>query len=404
MVPNVLVWVIRRTLSNDRMPIRCASPRRKANSSVVLGVTVTSLAYLLSISVARMTLPHDADEPELIIRHVGTVLHITLNRPRAMNALSPEMMFGLMQALERVDEQDFAAVLLDGAGDRGFCGGGDVKRLRQSSEEKAREFLTHEYRADFLTNSIRTPVVGFMTGITMGGGIGLTGHAPFRVVSENSILAMPETRIGLSPDVGGDVLLARAPGFIGEYLGTTSVSMSAGDAIATGFADFFVPQRDLPELKLALSDVTGSPADIIRSFATEPPEAPLLAQQQWIDECFGMNSLIDALHALEAHESPNARAAGEALRAVSPVSAAVSFWAVRLAKRGDDLATVLDRDLRVLLALLDRYDAKEGIRALLVDKDQQPRWQPSRLEDVTVAQVEDVLGAEVRELLTENRV
>jgi enoyl-CoA hydratase len=353
-----------------------------------------------------MTSANATPEPELIVREVGSVLHVTLNRARAVNALSPEMMTGLARLFETVDNHDYAAVLLDGAGDRGFCGGGDVKQVRLATPEHARSFLTDEYRADLLTNIIQTPVVGFMTGITMGGGIGLTGHAPFRIVSENSVLAMPETRIGLSPDVGGDVLLAQAPGRFGEYLATTSATMTAGDALALGFADVFVPENHLPELKEALTRlrVGESPATIIDRFVAEPPPAPLLEQQSWIDECFGTDSLIETVQLLEAHSAPEAREAAELLRQVSPISAVVSFWAVRLARLGDDLATVLERDLRVLMALLDRYDAKEGIRALLVDKDQQPSWNPARIEDVTVAQLVDVLGAEVLELVTENRV
>lgn len=343
-------------------------------------------------------------EPELLIRESGSVLHITLNRPRAVNALSPEMCSQLAQTLERVDGQGFSAVLLDGAGDRGFCGGGDVKRLRLATEQGAREFLTNEYRADLLTNILETPVVGFMTGITMGGGIGLTGHAAVRIVSEDSRLAMPETKIGLSPDVGGDVLLARAPGRIGEYLATTSANFGPGDAIATGFADFFVPRSALDELKQALLTSSEHPQETVALFSAAPPPGTLIDQRGWIDASFEHDSVVDALHHLESRSEPEAHDAARMLREVSPISVAVSFWAVRLAKRGDDLPTVLERDLRVLLALLDRYDAREGIRSVLVDKDFSPRWQPAQLEDVTVAQVVDVLGAEVLKVMPDNRV
>lgn len=351
-----------------------------------------------------MVASHPVDEPELLVRASGSVLHITLNRPRAVNALSPEMCTQLAHTLEQVDQQGYSAVLLDGAGDRGFCGGGDVKRLRLATEEGARDFLSHEYRADLLTNTLKTPVIGFMTGITMGGGIGLTGHAPIRIVSENSRLAMPETKIGLSPDVGGDVLLARAPGRIGEYLATTSASFTAGDAIATGFSDYFVPVESLTALKSELLTASSDPRLTIAEFATEPPPSPLSDQRDWIDESFGLDSVVDALHHLESRAEPEAHEAARMIREVSPISVAVSFWSVRLGKRGDDLPTVLERDLRVLLALLDRYDAREGIRSVLVDKDFAPRWQPASLEDVTVAQVVDVLGAEVLEVMPENRV
>lgn len=342
-------------------------------------------------------------EPELLVRELGYVLHLTLNRPRALNALTFEMVTELRELLSTVDAKGYSAVLIDGAGERGLCGGGDVKQLSASSSEGARDFLATEYEADLLTSTLRTPVVSFMTGITMGGGIGISGHAALRVVTESSRLAMPETRIGLSPDVGGNFLLARAPGRLGEYLATTAESMTAADALACGFADAFVPSDQLAGLVEALT-AGADPFETVSRFTVEAPESQLLQQRVWIDECFGKDSILEVMDALEQHPVEAARDTAALLRTLSPVSVATSFWAVRLAKRGDTLAQIFERDLRTMTTLLEHFDGREGIRAQIIDKDKNPHWNPARLEDVTVAQLEQILGAEVLELLTKNQV
>lgn len=342
-------------------------------------------------------------EPEILVRERGSLLHVTLNRPRALNALTVAMVTQLRDLLSAVDAKGYSAVLIDGAGERGLCGGGDVKQLSASTPAGAHDFLATEYQADLLTSTLRTPVVSFMTGITMGGGIGISGHARLRVVSEDSRLAMPETRIGLSPDVGGNALLARAPGRLGEYLATTAESMTAGDALACGFADAFVPREQLAALTEAL--VGGAdPFEAVSQFAEPAPESELLRHRDWIDECFNRDSILDVMDALDAHPSESAQETADLLRTLSPVAVVTSFWAVRLAKRGDALAQVFERDLRAMTTLLEHFDGREGIRARIIDKDNEPVWNPARIEDVTVAQLEQILGAEVLELLVKNQV
>lgn len=340
---------------------------------------------------------------ELDIRVEGSLLHITLNRPQAMNALSISMVTELRDALKTVDDAGYSAVCIDGAGTRGFCGGGDVKQLTTSSKEEARHFLSTEYEADQLVGQVVTPVVSLMTWVTMGGGIGVGGYASHRVVTESTIMAMPETRIGFAPDVGANFLLARAPGALGEYLAVSGARFGAGDALEMNFADCFVQSAQLPKLALALVDGT-SPTEVLPQFASAAPRPELPNHREWIDECFSLDSMIDVIDALESHSEEAARAAAAEIRMLSPVAVAVSFWAVRLARRDVTHAAVFERDERVMTSLLEEFDGREGVRALLIDKDLQPRWNPARIEDVTVAQLEQIIGAEVLDFVSQNRV
>lgn len=338
---------------------------------------------------------------ELLVREEGSALHLTLNRPHAINALTPGMLTEMRDVLRDADHAGYSAIMIDGHGDRGLCGGGDIKYLFAASLADAQEFLTIEYEADGLTSTVSTPVVSFMRGITMGGGLGVSAHAPLRVVAETARLAMPECRIGLAPDVGINALFAAAPGFIGEYLAMTAESFTAGDALAIGFADAFVPEAEMPGLQQRL--VAGEhPHSAVDSVRHESPDSPLMEHVEWIDECFSLQTPLQVLHALESHDAPGARHAASVLKTLSPLSVAVSFWAVRLAKRGDSLQHIFARDVRTMTTLLERYDGREGIRAQLIDKDRTPRWSITQLEDVTTAQLADVLGAEILDILPDN--
>lgn len=346
----------------------------------------------------------EQSEPnELVIREQGSALRITLNRPHALNALSFAMVQQLREVLSRSDSAGYSCIILDGTGERGFCGGGDVKQLSQMADSDARQFLSVEYEADLLSHTVQTPVVSIMSGITMGGGIGIGGHVRHRVVTETSRLAMPEARIGLTPDVGGSLLLARAPGHLGEYLATSGSSMTAGDALALGFADAYVAQSEVLNLVHALCGGT-TPEDALTDYASAAPQSVLLEQQGWVDECFSRESVVDAMEALREHPEPGAREAWRVLSGNSPIAVATSFWSVRRARQNPDLPTVLKRELHAMSTLMGTFDGREGVRALLIDKDMAPRWKHERVSDVTVAQLEEVLGAEVRPLLTKNRV
>lgn len=356
-------------------------------------------------------MPIDTSVESLVLaRRDGAVTRITLNRPRALNALTREMVVSVRSAVHAAAVDGATAIVLDGAGERGFCGGGDVKAMVLGGVAGAREFLRDEYRADYAINTSPVPVVGIMDGITMGGGIGLTGHAAVRIVTERSRLAMPETRIGLVPDVGGSLLLSAAPGRLGELLAVSSGSMTAGDAIALGFADHFVPSDRLPELYLRLSK--GEDPRAVAEHVAEPaPDAALLEAQDWFDPIADAalgsaeQTLADSLaaavrliRALEASATPEAVSLASVIREVCPTAVAVSLAQlarIRSLKLG--LAEVLADDYRVLGRLMARDDFAEGTRALLIDKDGSPRWNPQALELVDAAEVQVILDPQVAE-------
>lgn len=342
-------------------------------------------------------------EPLVLSRREGRITRITLNRPRAINALNREMFELIGAALETAWRDDSTAILLDGAGERGFCGGGDIKQLSGSD---GREILAVEYRVDHMVATSPIPVVGCMDGVTMGGGIGLTGHVSHRVVTERSRLAMPEVRIGIAPDVGGHLLLARAPGRLGELLAVTAGEMGAGDAIALGFADFFVPAERLPELRAALA-AGEDPRTACERFAEPAPESPLLEQRAWWDpiaeNALGGNGAPVAedpagavrrlVRALEESAGESARAVAESVRRMCPTSVAVTLAQLDRTRRlGLGLAEVLHDDLRVLGRLAPRPDFAEGVRAQVIDKDRNPRWSPARVEDLDPAELAAILA------------
>ena len=329
---------------------------------------------------------------EVVIRRDGTLLRVTLNRPAAINALTP----GMLQALDAALDQSLAdptirLIAIDGAGDRGLCAGGDIKLLATNTAADAERFWRIEYRVNARIAQHPVPYVAIMDGIVMGGGIGISAHGSVRVVTERSRLAMPEVRIGLAPDVGGAHLLAQAPGELGTHLALTADSFDGSDAIATGFADVMVPSGRLPELMDALASGAGSAADIAAGFAEPPAASALLAQRSWIDDCYHGDEVVGILERLDAHTDARAQDAAAAIRAGSPTSAQVSLLALRRAREWNDLARTLAQDLRVSTNLFEGHDLHEGIRAQLVDKDRMPRWEPATADQVTAADVERIL-------------
>lgn len=338
----------------------------------------------------------------VLVRRDGALSHITLNRPRAINALNLEMFEALTDAVAPQAVGGAAAILLDGAGERGFCGGGDVKEIVSGDAHK---ILSTEYRLDYAIARSAVPVVAIMDGIAMGGGIGLGGHAAFRVVTERSRLALPEVRIGIAPDVGGHLLLARAPGSLGELLAITAGEMTAGDAIALGFADYFVPSSKLEVLREAL--VAGvAPAQAIAEVAETAPESSLLAARAWWDPIaegalagaeVSADSALDAtirlVRVLDADGGAEAERLLETIRGMCPTSVVVTLAQIaRTRSQQLDLAAVLEDDLRVVVRLGQRPDFAEGVRAQVIDKDRSPRWQPSRIEDLDPAEVSAILA------------
>ena len=303
-------------------------------------------------------------EPSVLIWRDDGIGHLRLNRPKAINALDFLTIAKLTRALD-----DFAAdptvesVILDGAGDRGLCAGADVRQLRDfalgSGEGDPGDFLAAEYALDKRIFTYTKPYTAIMDGITMGGGLGVSAHGSGRVVTPRSELAMPETGIGLFPDVLMSWWLCRMPGEIGTHLALTGAWIGAADALWLGLAD---------------------------RCDGEPGDAVLPAQAGWIDECYAGDDAAEIVGRLENHANPRARQTGALLRTRCPLSVAVTLAALRRAPvlTLDELEA---QDLAVGTALAKGPDFAEGVRAQLVDRDRNPHWTHSRIEDVTPAEV-----------------
>ncbi|MFF0504958.1 enoyl-CoA hydratase/isomerase family protein [Streptomyces fimicarius] len=328
------------------------------------------------------------DDRPVLLETRGTCLHLTLNRPRALNALSHTMVRMLDDALAHAEQDEtIASVLLSGAGDRGLCAGGDIRALHddaRASGHGSLEFWRDEYRLNARIARFPKPYVALMDGIVMGGGVGVSAHAGIRVVTERSRVAMPETAIGFVPDVGGTRLLAAAPGELGTHLALTGRSVGAADAISCGLADQHVPARLLPDLIEALGDpaATGTPADIVQRFATEPPAGELAAQRDWIDACYTADTVEEIVGHLRGSAVPEARTAADELLTKSPIALKVTLAAVRRAARLDSLEAVLDQEFRVSSRAFEHPDFVEGVRARIIDKDNAPQWKPGSLAEV----------------------
>jgi enoyl-CoA hydratase len=332
-----------------------------------------------------------ATEPateEVVIRREGRAGRVTMNRPKALNALTHAMVGRISEALMAWrDDPAVALVLLDGAGERGLCAGGDVRSLYESRAQGsgyARAFWRDEYRLNALIGRYPKPYVAIQDGIVMGGGIGLSAHASHRIVTERSQLAMPETGIGLIPDVGGTWLLARAPGEAGVYLGLTGAGMGAADAIHARFADALVPVARLPRLIERLCDPEGGGVDAtIGAFAEAPGTSELAERAEDIGRLFAgetVEAIVEALDGDAGEWSAKARAA---LAQKSPKSLKLTLAAIRNARALPSLEEALKVEYRLCVRVFEDGEFPEGVRALIVDKDRNPRWSPPDLAGVT---------------------
>ena len=325
---------------------------------------------------------------DVVARREGTLGHLTLNRPAAYNALTLDMVRTIDAALDLwEDDPQVALLLLDGAGDRAFCAGGDIRALYEASRTGLRgplaDFFRLEYRLNARIARYPKPIVAVMHGMTMGGGIGLGAHASHRIVTERSILAMPEVKIGFAPDVGGTYLLARAPGELGLHVALTGGRLGPADALLCRLADAHVAADRLHDLRIALARCRGADDawESLTAFGTDPTPGDLDAAQRWIDRCYRFDTVEEILDALASAPEPEARAAAAEISANAPTSLKVTLQALRDA-RVAELEDCLDREFRVSLSITAQPDFVEGVRAAIVDKDRRPRWQPARLSDV----------------------
>jgi enoyl-CoA hydratase len=319
----------------------------------------------------------DAAEPTVIARREGAAGTILMNRPRALNALDLGMIEGLAAAIGGFrDDPAVRLVVLEGAGGRAFCAGGDVRRMRElalAGDAAAIEaFFAGEYGVNRAIAEFPKPWVSLIDGVCMGGGIGVSVHGSHRVVTEHALLAMPETAIALFPDVGTSYVLPRLPGALGKWLALTGARLKGADAAEAGLATHFVPRESLPALRAALLD---GDAGAVERFAQPVPPGAVAAQREAVDRCFGAGSLPGIRAALEAEGTDWAREQLAILSRMSPTSMAVTL---ELLRRGAtmDLASCLQMELALTRTVTRHPDFAEGVRAVLVDKDNQPRWAP----------------------------
>ena len=327
---------------------------------------------------------------EVLRRVEDGVGFVTLNRPEAINSLNQGMVDELRVVLAGW-ERDAAVgvVVLSGAGERGLCAGGDVVAIYHSARGDgvaARRFWRDEYLLNAQIGRFPKPYVSLMDGIVMGGGVGVGAHANIPVVTDRSKIAMPEVGIGFIPDVGGAYLLSRAPGALGLHAALTGAPFSGADAIALGFADHFVPHDKLDTFSRAI--VADGVQAALAAHAIEPPPSGLVAQREWIDQCYAGDTVADIVAALRGHDAGPANDAANLIATRSPIALSVTLAAVRRAAKLDTLEDVLTQDYRVSCASLRSHDLVEGIRAQLNDKDRNPHWSPASLTQVSTADVE----------------
>jgi enoyl-CoA hydratase len=326
---------------------------------------------------------------DVLVREHGALRRLTLNRPKALNALTLDMAATMAAHLRAWADDDAAgAVLIDGAGERGLCAGGDLRALYDAAKAKdslPAKFWATEYHLDVLIARYPKPVVTIMDGVVMGGGVGISAHAAHRVVTERSSVAMPEVSIGYFPDVGASFVLAQSPGCTGTHLALTGSRIGAADAIYCGLADIHVPTTSLADLPSRLADCR-SAQDVraaLKEMSTLPAPGKFPAVRQWIDDCYDAENVEDILARLRASEADDARSALAILEKMSPTSLKITLRNIRSAVSFKTAEESFQQDYRISLACIAEHDFIEGIRATIVDKDRNPTWRPAKLEDVT---------------------
>jgi len=340
--------------------------------------------------------------PEILSETINHVAFITLNRPAALNALSFEMITELRRVLQRCASDDAVrAILLQGAGDKAFCAGGDIRALYQSFKESGKlhhDFFVAEYSLDYLLHTYPKPYVALIDGITMGGGMGLAQGSTLRIVGERTRIAMPEVGIGLFPDVGASYFLSRLPECLGPYLALTGVQVRGGDAVYARLADVFLPPEGIDALAAdfaAMRWTNDSVLDVrtvIHARAAHGLPAPSLSVLRPAIDChFAHATVPEILKSLEGESRSEyadwAQQTAKLMRSRSPTMLSVARSQLQRGK-SMELADCFRMELGMVEQCFEQGDFIEGIRALLIDKDNSPRWKPTRLDEVTDASVE----------------
>lgn len=336
-----------------------------------------------------------SDADQILLERRGGLGLVTLNRPKALNTLSLAMyrVFD-PQLVAWGRDEDVQALVVRGAGDRAFCAGGDVRaiyearRQPQGSGDYKADFFREEYCLIERVHRFPKPYLALVDGITMGGGCGISINGSYRIASERTLFAMPEVHIGLFPDVGASRFLNLCPGHIGRYLAFTGTRIRAADALYCGFATHYIPHERMAQFIDALAALAWSPSqrrqqidDIIGRFAADPGPATLPGLQADIDRCFSGDSLEAIVETLRQEEAAWAKEALASIERASPVSLKITFRQLQLG-RGMSIEEALALEYRMTQHVMQGHDFFEGIRALLVERDNQPRWQHGSLAEV----------------------
>ena len=332
---------------------------------------------------------------DVLIRKEGLAGRITLNRPEALNALSYEMVLAMENALvEWRDDPSIRCIIVNGAGEKAFCAGGDIEEMYQTGKAGdfayGQKFWKDEYRLNAMIARYPKPYVALIHGFVMGGGVGVSCHGSHRVVTTSAKIAMPECGIGLVPDVGGTYLLGKAPGYLGEFLGMTGYRMNAADAILAGFADDHIPDEAKEDLIEALCD-TGD-LSFVETFAKEPDDSTLIHSLEGIDLAFTRRDASEILASLEGLEDDWALAAVKALKRNDPLAVECTLQLVRRARVDMRIEDALAGEYAYTSKAMEYGDFLEGIRAAIIDKDRNPKWKHANLEAVPAALIDKMLA------------
>lgn len=343
-----------------------------------------------------------ASEPEILFEAADGVGRIMLNRPKALNALTLDKVREMDPMLRRWAEDDsIHCVVVEGAGEKAFCAGGDIRKLWEANQagdgDFLRTFFGEEYRLNRLIKTYPKPYVALMDGITMGGGVGISIHGSHRVATERTLFAMPETGIGMLPDVGGTYFLPRLPGRVGIYLALTGARLKAADCVHLGLATHFVPSSRRADLLQALAEAETNTRTldemqtavtcILDMFHEEAGAAPIARQQADIDRLFAGGSVEEIVAALKADGGEFASKTLDVLTAKSPTALKVAFRQMQIGG-AIDFDRCMQTEWRVTQRLALTHDFAEGVRAVIVDKDNAPKWRPESVEAVDAATVD----------------
>ena len=335
-------------------------------------------------------------EPEVIVRIEGAVGRLSLNRPGALGALTRGMVALMTEALVAWrDSPAVSFVLIDHAGERGFCAGGDIRFLAESAAaggEAACDFFFHEYRLNHLLFTYPKPVMTVMDGITMGGGVGLAMPSRYRIATERTTFAMPESGIGLFPDVGGGWFLPRLHGATGLWLALTGARLKAAGCEILGIATDVVPSANLVDLKAALIADPAAVETVLTQYQSDPGRSAMIEHHDRIDRLFGQDTVEAILAALEADGSDWALAQKTAMAGKSPLTMKTALRQLRTGAAMVSFAANMAMEMRIASRIVRSADFTEGVRAVIIEKDNAPRWNPATLEGVTESMLDAVFA------------